>query len=109
MKKTAIAAVVGGVLLAGVVLAEEPAAQGAESKPVKAQTTCPVMGGKINKSQYVDVDGKRIYLCCGGCAGAIKKEPAKYIQKLEADGVTIELAPVSTQAVKEVTAPVKAQ
>ena len=38
------------------------------------QTTCPVMGGKINKKQYADVKGKRIYVCCPGCIGKIKSE-----------------------------------
>ncbi len=57
---------------------------------VKAQETCPVMGGKINKADYVDHDGKRIYVCCKGCIAPIKKDPAKYIKALEADGVTLE-------------------
>jgi len=57
---------------------------------VKAQETCPVMGGKIIKTQYVDHDGKRIYVCCKGCIAPIQKDPAKYIKALEADGVTLE-------------------
>ncbi|MBA4386533.1 MAG: hypothetical protein C0404_01050 [Verrucomicrobia bacterium] len=65
----------------------------------KAQTTCPVMkGGKINKKVFVDVQGKRIYMCCPGCTDAIKKDPAKYIKILEDDGVTIETAPVEKKA-----------
>lgn len=64
---------------------------------IKAQTMCPVMGGKINKSLHVDVEGKRIYVCCAGCIGAIKKEPAKFIKKLEAAGVTIEATPTCTK------------
>jgi hypothetical protein len=60
---------------------------------VKVQTTCPVMGGKINKKQYVDVKGKRIYVCCKGCIGTIKADPDKYIQKLEKEGVTLDAAP----------------
>ena len=32
------------------------------------QTTCPVMqGSPVNKSLYVDTEGYRIYVCCGGC------------------------------------------
>ena len=57
------------------------------------QTTCPVMGGKIDKSLYVDHDGKRIYACCAGCIDAIKKDPAKYIKQLEAQGITLDKAP----------------
>ena len=60
---------------------------------VKAQTKCPVMGGKINKSQYADVNGKRVYVCCPGCISKIKADPDKYIKLLEKQGVTLEKAP----------------
>ena len=63
------------------------------AKDIKKQTTCPVMGGAINKTMYVDHDGKRIYACCGGCIAPIKADPAKYIQKLEAEGVTLDKTP----------------
>jgi hypothetical protein len=59
---------------------------------VKAQTQCPVMGGKVDKGQFVDVDGKRIYVCCGGCIAKIKKDPAKYVKQLEAEGITLDKA-----------------
>jgi YHS domain-containing protein len=58
----------------------------------KVQTTCPVMGGKIDKTSYVDVAGKRIYLCCAGCADAVRGDPEKYIKKLEGEGVTLDVA-----------------
>ena len=58
-------------------------------KEIKLQTTCPVMGGKIDKNQYVDHDGKRIYICCKGCEAPLKQDPEKYIQKLEGEGVTV--------------------
>ena len=67
----------------------------AEAKAeVKAQTTCPVMGGPVNKSIFVDAEGKRIYLCCKGCIAPVKKDPKKYIAKLEAEGVTLDKTPV---------------
>jgi hypothetical protein len=69
------------------------AAQAAEKKAEpKKQTTCPVMGGKINKAQYADVKGKRIYVCCPGCIGTIKADPDKYIKQLEAEGITLDKA-----------------
>jgi hypothetical protein len=69
------------------------AAQAAEKKAEpKKQTTCPVMGGKINKAQYADVKGKRIYVCCPGCIGKIKADPDKYIKQLEAEGITLDKA-----------------
>lgn len=56
------------------------------------QTKCPVMGGKINKAQFADVNGKRIYVCCPGCIGKIKADPAKYIKQLEAEGIELDKA-----------------
>ena len=71
------------------------------NKKVKLQTTCPVMGGKINKKLYVDVNGNRIYICCAGCIAAIKKDPAKYISKLEKAGITIEKVKPAKAVVKK--------
>ncbi len=66
----------------------------AKSGELASQTTCPVMKGKpINKELYVDHDGKRIYVCCAGCIDPIKKDPAKYIQKLEKMGQSVESIP----------------
>jgi YHS domain-containing protein len=67
----------------------------AEDTPVKSkpQTTCPIMGGEINKEVYTDYEGKRVYFCCPGCLPEFKKDPAKYIKKLEDAGVTLEKAP----------------
>lgn len=67
----------------------------APKKTVKKQTTCPVMGGKINKAEYADVNGKRIYVCCAGCIAKIKADPAKYIQQLEAEGITLDKTPAT--------------
>ena len=35
--------------------------------PLKPQTFCPVMGGPIDTTIYVDYKGMRIYFCCKGC------------------------------------------
>lgn len=63
----------------------------------KLQTTCPVMGGKINKKQYVDHDGKRIYVCCPGCIGKIKADPEQYINKMEAAGIVLDASEASAK------------
>ena len=55
-----------------------------------SQTVCPVMGGHIDENLYVDVKGKRIYICCMACEDAIKAEPDKYIKKIEARGETVQ-------------------
>ena len=67
----------------------------AEGKTVKedSQTTCPVMGGTINKELYADYEGKRVYFCCEGCAPEFQKDPDKYIKKLENEGVVLKDVP----------------
>ncbi len=59
----------------------------------KSQTTCPVLGGNIDKNVYVDYQGKRIYFCCQGCDNEFMKDPEKYMKKLQDEGVTPETAP----------------
>ena len=76
-----------------VVLLMAAAAAAEEKAPTTLQAQCPVMGGKVNKNLYVDHDGKRIYVCCEGCVGAVKKDLDKYIKKLEAEGVTLDATP----------------
>ncbi len=66
----------------------EPTSQEQKAE-IKLQTTCPVMGGAIDRNQYVDHEGKRIYICCKGCEAPVKKDPAKYIKALDAQGVTV--------------------
>ncbi len=52
----------------------------------ESQTTCPVMGGTVNKELYADYDGKRVYFCCPYCDGEFKKNPQKYLDKLKEQG-----------------------
>jgi hypothetical protein len=103
MKKLA-ATVLAGLLITGATWAEEGHerhAKDATEAKITPQTTCPVMGGKINKALYVDHDGKRIYVCCKGCIGAVQKDPEKYIKKLEADGVALDPAPKAETSKKD--------
>ncbi|MFZ5452287.1 MAG: YHS domain-containing protein [Thermodesulfobacteriota bacterium] len=60
----------------------------------QAQTTCPVLGGKINKAVYTDYKGQRIYFCCQGCDAEFKKDPEKYLKKMKEQGITPEKTPV---------------
>jgi len=71
---------------------KEALAPEAEGKP---QTMCPVMGGEINKKYYADHEGKRVYFCCPACKAPFEKDPSKYIEKLEAEGVELEEVPES--------------
>lgn len=66
----------------------------------KQQTTCPVMGGPINKEIYTDYENKRIYFCCAGCVKTFESNPEKYINKMKNDGVELENAPEADTAEK---------
>lgn len=47
------------------------------------QKICPVMGGPIDKSIYVDHEGRRVYFCCQMCVNEFKKDPEKYLKKFD--------------------------
>ena len=57
-----------------------------DQAPVKVvageQTTCPVMGGAIDKSIFVEYQGKKVYFCCKGCSRRSRPIPQKYLAKL---------------------------
>jgi len=87
MKKSVIAvSIMSALLFAGWAGAADSA-----TSPQK-QTVCPVMGNPVNKSLFVDYEGKRIYVCCKGCLPKVKEYPAKYIQQLEGKGITLDKA-----------------
>ena len=46
------------------------------------QTTCPVMGGAIDKNIFIEYQGKKVYFCCTDCLDTFKADPEKYISKL---------------------------
>jgi YHS domain-containing protein len=57
------------------------------------QKYCPITGEKIDKSVYLDHEGKRVYLCCAACKDAFLKDPKKHIQAMESKGITLEKSP----------------
>ena len=62
-------------------------------KTEKVQTTCPVMGGEINKDIYLDHEGNRIYFCCQACVEKFNQDPDTYLQKLKTANVTLQKSP----------------
>ena len=58
----------------------QPAEQPGEEEIT--QTVCPVMSNKINKDIWVEHNGNKIYFCCAGCPEEFKKDPEKYMKKL---------------------------
>lgn len=108
-----------GIFLATLVLAfsvvgcgsekqESQKGQAVETSQVSAggtQTVCPVMGGKIDKQIYTDYEGKRVYFCCEACVAEFKKDPERYVGKMEAEGVVLEKAPGASEMPGHETAP----
>jgi YHS domain-containing protein len=78
----------------------------AQTKQLKPQTSCPVTGETLtDKKYYLDYKGKRIYVCCADCLTALKKNPEKYLKKLEKMGQGIEtIGDTLKKAGKEVKA-----
>ncbi|HCE46736.1 MAG TPA: hypothetical protein DET40_24580 [Lentisphaeria bacterium] len=98
MNKKIMSAVAGiGIFtLMGILYAEEAAKTDTQENKIVAQAECPIMGNKINKSLFVDAQGKRIYVCCGMCIGKLKADPEKYIKELEAKGILLDKAATGT-------------
>jgi YHS domain-containing protein len=61
----------------------------------KDQTTCPVLGGMVNKNVYADYQGNRVYFCCPPCVKEFKKDPDKYVKKMKEQGITLAKSPDS--------------
>ena len=47
------------------------------------QKNCPVTGEAINKQVFTDYKGRRVYFCCPACIEPFKKDPEKYLNKLQ--------------------------
>jgi YHS domain-containing protein len=62
----------------------------AEETVLKSQKVCPVLGGAIDKSVYVDYQGQRIYFCCPGCKETFGKDPEKFMNKIAESVVLLE-------------------
>jgi YHS domain-containing protein len=54
------------------------------------QEVCPIMGEKINKKFYADLQGQRVYFCCAMCLPKFKAAPDSFFQKAADDGVVFE-------------------
>ena len=54
------------------------------------QTVCPCLEGDVSTTLFVDAADKRIYVCGEECLAAVKKDPTKYIAKLEKEGFKLD-------------------
>ncbi|MCO6437559.1 MAG: efflux RND transporter periplasmic adaptor subunit [Phycisphaerae bacterium] len=59
-----------------------PVGQSSAGQSAIVQTHCPVMGGEIDPTVFIDYKGAKIYFCCWGCDEKFRAEPEKYIPKL---------------------------
>ncbi len=88
-------ALVGSAALAssGCATASEPAkpiaAIGKDEpapKPVYPLTTCVVSDeklGEMGKPVIIDHEGREVRFCCSKCIAEFKKDPAKYLKKID--------------------------
>jgi hypothetical protein len=85
--KTLTALVLTTAILAGPLTALAAEKQNAKPKPYPLDT-CLVSGEKLGGmgEPFVFVhEGQEIKLCCKGCQKDFKKEPAKFMKKLETE------------------------
>ncbi|MEO8268800.1 MAG: efflux RND transporter periplasmic adaptor subunit [Aureliella sp.] len=53
---------------------------------IKRQDVCPVTGAKLGSMGdpvSIQAAGQTVYLCCAGCEGAIKRDPEKYVSRMQ--------------------------
>jgi Cu(I)/Ag(I) efflux system membrane fusion protein len=54
----------------------------------EAQALCPVTGKPLDSMGgpvLVLVEGRKVFICCRGCEGALTREPDKYLERLPSD------------------------
>ena len=54
------------------------------AKMPRVQVSCPLSGKPIDPKMFAEVDGKKIYTCCGKCKTRVAANPGKYAAKLAA-------------------------
>src|SRR5262249_29870701 len=47
--------------------------------------TCPVTGEAVDKNLKYEVNGRVFYVCCEGCADAVKKNPDLFLKPVEGE------------------------
>ncbi len=86
MKKLIITAI-STLLFASGIAAETGSAAKSKAKPFTLKT-CPVsdekLGGDMGEPYVFEQDGRQIKLCCKSCLKDFKKDPSKYVKKIEA-------------------------
>lgn len=68
-----------------------------QAKQIKQQK-CPIMGYKPSEKLFVDYKGKRIYFCCGSCPSTFMKDPERYMEQMNKEGIYLEDSPADKEA-----------
>jgi YHS domain-containing protein len=70
---------------------KQMADEGVTPMKLKKQSVCPVSGETLmNHETFIDVENKRVYLCCAGCKSKVKADPAKYMKVIADRGEYLE-------------------
>ena len=91
-----VAVLSAGAWAQGAQAEEKPQATPAtntKEAPTKTQKICPLMGGEVDRSLYVDYNGKRIFVCCTECLPEVKKDPARILEVMKEKGIDVEDTP----------------
>lgn len=86
MKKLLITSLLAGAVLAGSLTATAADKKSDKKKSDYPLKTCVVSGeklGEMGKPYVIKHDGREVQLCCKSCEKDFKKDPAKYMKKLD--------------------------
>lgn len=75
------------LLLASLLLGLSALSSVAADAPAYPLTTCVVSGEKLDdmgKPYIFTYEGRQVELCCSSCKKSFDKDPAKYMEKLDA-------------------------
>jgi len=79
---TAVLMAIIGLLLTVPVVAQESISTTPQPTPL-TNKTCPVTTGEeVDPQQWIDYQGKRVYLCCQTCKRQFKRNPQAYLANL---------------------------
>ena len=86
MKKLLITSLLAGAVVAGSLTATAADKKSDKKKSDYPLTTCVVSGeklGEMGKPYVMKYEGREVQLCCESCKKDFKKDPAKYMKKLD--------------------------
>lgn len=83
IRSMAAVTMVGAMVLGGIAIAEEKAPSTQPAYPLK---TCVVSGeelGSMGDAHIIKYEGREVRFCCSACEKTFRKDPAKYLKKID--------------------------